>query len=75
MRSMMTTLVITIPRTAVKIWFGEALANMAPWVKKASATEVEVMQTANSGREVTVENRMIPRKVWLSPVLFAIRFP
>jgi hypothetical protein len=32
----------------------------------------EVMQTVSSGREVTVEKRMIPRKVWLMPVRAAI---
>ena len=38
-------------------------------------TETEVMQTVNSGREVTVEKRIIPRKVWLMPVRAAICSP
>ena len=46
---------------------------MLPRAKSGSpTTETEVMQTVNSGREVTVEKRMIPRKVWLIPVRAAI---
>lgn len=49
------------------------LPKILPRAKSGSpTTEAEVMQTVNSGSEVTVEKRMIPKKVWLMPVRAAI---